>query len=162
MCPLADELISFVLTDLSLAHALRQRLWRPDEPVPDIVLGYDINCAYCIKAVDRSENLPDVAHLVGLMRRVIPECHVKNHIQKCEIQYGPSYIVCIGHFHAETAEHYWPECNQVGAYTRQMNGGHRHDTIIDHHSDWNFKKMINMCMLLYRYANNFFLTVRPS
>ncbi|THU89240.1 hypothetical protein K435DRAFT_821464 [Dendrothele bispora CBS 962.96] len=43
-----------------------------------------------------------------------------------------------------TVEYYWVELNQVGGYTRQMNGGHREDTIIAHHHDWNWRKTVNM------------------
>ncbi|THU77114.1 hypothetical protein K435DRAFT_703122, partial [Dendrothele bispora CBS 962.96] len=40
--------------------------------------------------------------------------------------------------------YYWVELNQVGGYTRQMNDGHREDTIIAHHNDWNWRKTVNM------------------
>ncbi|THU83090.1 hypothetical protein K435DRAFT_823037 [Dendrothele bispora CBS 962.96] len=43
-----------------------------------------------------------------------------------------------------TAEYYWVELNQVGGYTRQMNDGHREDTIIAHHNDWNWRKTVNL------------------
>ncbi|KAJ7261662.1 hypothetical protein C8J57DRAFT_1232508 [Mycena rebaudengoi] len=55
-----------------------------------------------------------------------------------------SYMECVGHFHGETAEQYWPEANQLGPHVRQMNNGHRQDTMINHHGDWNHKKTMNM------------------
>lgn len=67
-------------------------------------------------------------------------------------RYSTNYMPSSGHFHGETAEYYWPELNQVGAFTRQMNNGHRHDTINDHHGDWNWKKITKMGVyLLYIY-----------
>ncbi|KAJ7852712.1 hypothetical protein B0H13DRAFT_1904487 [Mycena leptocephala] len=54
------------------------------------------------------------------------------------------YMECIGHFHGETAEHYWPEANQLGPHVRQMNLGHRQDTMINHHGDWNHKKTMKI------------------
>lgn len=59
--------------------------------------------------------------------------------------FASAYIANAGHFHGETAEHYWAESNQLGAQTRQMNNGHRQDTLIDHHRDWNWKKTAIMC-----------------
>ncbi|KAK7007228.1 hypothetical protein R3P38DRAFT_2793085 [Favolaschia claudopus] len=35
---------------------------------------------------------------------------------------------------------YWPASNQLGPHTRQMNLGHRQDTLIAHHGDWNHTK----------------------
>ena len=62
-------------------------------------------------------------------------------------EYSCSYIEHAGYFHGETAEHEWVELNQVASQTRQMNNGHRQDVLIDHHSDWNWKKVANMGML---------------
>jgi hypothetical protein len=64
--------------------------------------------------------------------------------------YGTDYTECIGHFHGETAEHYWPEQNQIGPHVRQMNNGHRQDTLNDHQGDWNWKKFAKMsaCYIL--------------
>jgi hypothetical protein len=49
--------------------------------------------------------------------------------------FGTAYMECVGHFYGETAEQYWPEANQLGPLIRQMNSGHRHDTLIFHHGD---------------------------
>jgi hypothetical protein len=50
-----------------------------------------------------------------------------------------------GHFHGETAEVYWVELNQIGTQVTQQSGGHRQDTIMMHHNDWNDKKMAKSC-----------------
>ncbi|KDR66863.1 hypothetical protein GALMADRAFT_283703 [Galerina marginata CBS 339.88] len=43
----------------------------------------------------------------------------------------------------------WFELNQLAPQTRQMNNGHRHDTMIDHHFYWNGVKTSNMAATLY-------------
>lgn len=88
---------------------------------------------------------PGIAHLIRKTRWVIPALHIQNHKDYCMYRFGSAYLRWLGHFYGETAEHYWAELNQVGTHTRQMNSGHRHDTINDHHGDWNWKKMANMC-----------------
>jgi hypothetical protein len=56
--------------------------------------------------------------------------------------YSAAYQEGTGHFHGVGTEQYWSENNQMGSQTRQMNPGHRHDKITEHHSDWNWKKTI--------------------
>jgi hypothetical protein len=114
-----------------------------------ILLSYDINCAYWINIIERFEkNFPDLVEIVKIIDYLIPLVHVKNHKPNCIYLFSCSYKFNTGHFHAETAEHVWPELNQLSTQTRQMNNGHRQDAIIDHHSDWNFKKVANMGMSL--------------
>ncbi len=107
----------------------------------DILLSYDISCGYCVKAVERfSHNFKDLADTVKKFRWLIPLLHVQNHKNDCMYLYASSYIQGAGHFHGETAEMIWAESNQLGAQVRQMNAGHRHDTIINVTSDWNLEK----------------------
>ncbi|THV03425.1 hypothetical protein K435DRAFT_817263 [Dendrothele bispora CBS 962.96] len=58
----------------------------------------------------------------------------------CADSYDANCSCCVN----KTAEYYWVELNQVGGYTRQMNNGHREDTIISHHNDWNWRKTVNL------------------
>ncbi|KAJ7067667.1 hypothetical protein C8F01DRAFT_1342934 [Mycena amicta] len=66
----------------------------------------------------------------------------------CAYLFGTAYMACVGHFHGETAEQYWPEANQLGPHVRQMNNGHRQDTLINHHGDWNWKKTMALSATL--------------
>jgi hypothetical protein len=111
----------------------------------DHVGSYDCACQYWVNAVERFEkHFPDVVHLVKRMRWAIPALHVQGHLEDCIYLFGTAYLPSVGHFHGETAEHYWPEANQLGPQTRQMNRGHRQDTLIDHHNDWNWKKIVSL------------------
>jgi hypothetical protein len=142
----------FANTDLALALSLRQRNPKNDNELTQIqselidhVTSYDCNCQYCVNLVKQFEKqFPDIIHLVKRMRHAIPALHVQGHREDCMCLFGTAYIESIGHFHGETAEHYWPEANQLGPQTRQMNRGHRHDTLIDHHNDWNWKKTMSL------------------
>jgi hypothetical protein len=88
------------------------------------------------------EHFPDIIPLLDRIRWCIPAIHVAGHKPSCTYCFSAAYKPCMGHFHGETAEFYWPELNQLGAHVRQMNLGHRQDTIINHHNDWNWKKFI--------------------
>ncbi|TFK35116.1 hypothetical protein BDQ12DRAFT_726248 [Crucibulum laeve] len=116
----------------------------------DHLVSYDIACAYWVHVVERFEiNFPNLVPAVKKIRWLIPAVHVLNHKDNCIYVHAAAYTPLAGHFHGETAEHYWAECNQLGPQTRQMNNGHRQDTLIDHHNDWNWKKTAIMSSTLY-------------
>ena len=111
----------------------------------DEVATYDIACEYFIHLEERFEaHFPDLVPLIKRMRWGVPALHVQGHQESCTYLFGTAYMECVGHFHGETAEQYWPEANQLGPHVRQMNNGHRQDTMINHHGDWNYKKTMQM------------------
>ncbi|KAJ3963950.1 hypothetical protein EV361DRAFT_956450 [Lentinula raphanica] len=112
---------------------------------------YDAECSYCVhhhKRFASSEYLADQKSFVQKFEYGIPDLHIKGHQDDCMVRFAHNYRWCTGHFHGETAEFYWVELNQVGGYTRQMNDGHREDTITAHHHDWNHRKTINSAELI--------------
>lgn len=135
-------------TDYALAMAIRQHdVSELLDDSMDIKESYDINCGFSVNALSRfKDTFPELAGVVEKMTWLIPLVHVQNHKSNCMYLYSSSYTEGAGHFHGETAEMIWAESNQLGAQTRQMNGGHRHDTIINATSDWNWKKVANMGM----------------
>jgi hypothetical protein len=141
---------------MALALALRQRnAPTEDEKILaqdamiDQVQSYDCMCQYSINLAHRFKtNFADVAPLVQRMRYCIPALHIQGHREDCMYFFSAAYMEAVGHFHGETAEHYWPEANQLGPQTRQMNRGHRQDTLIDHHNHWNWKKMSSLRITL--------------
>lgn len=111
----------------------------------DEVATYDIACEYLVNLEHRfAKHFPDQLDSVKKMRWGVPALHVQGHQDSCTYLFGTAYMECLGHFHGETAEHYWAEANQLGPHVRQMNLGHRHDTMIQHHGDWNHKKTMEM------------------
>lgn len=147
-----------------MGHALRQRppgtvIMSPDpsDQRDGDTTSYDNACNYSIHVIERfNEEHPDVAPLVQHMRWVIPSVHIHNHKEDCEYLYGSAYMTAVGHFHGETAEHYWPHANKVGAHVQHMNNGHRQDTLNDHHGDWNWKKVQKMSTL---FRSSFLITI---
>ncbi|KAJ6596394.1 hypothetical protein DFH09DRAFT_130750 [Mycena vulgaris] len=147
----------FANTDGALARDLRQR--KPGQSLTvtlkievddiDKVTTYDIACEYFINLKARfQEHFPDLVDYIKHMRWGVPSLHVQGHQDSCNYLFGTAYMECVGHFHGETAEHYWPEANQLGPHVRQMNNRHRQDTMIVHHGDWNHKKTMKMAATL--------------
>ncbi|KAJ7269212.1 hypothetical protein C8J57DRAFT_1469013 [Mycena rebaudengoi] len=111
----------------------------------DEAATYDITCAYVVNLENRFEKLfPDQLESIKKMRWGVPALHVQGHQYSCTYLFGTAYMECVGHFHGETVEHYWPEANQLGPNVRQMNLRHRQDTIINHHGNWNHKKTMKI------------------
>jgi hypothetical protein len=128
----------FANSDYSLATALRQHTgrgpmtfeFRMEVDDVDEMTTYDIACEYTVHLEERfAKHFPDLLDKVKKMRWGVPALHVQGHQDSCMYLFGTSYISCIGHFHGETAEQYWPEANQLGPHVRQMNNGHRQDTV---------------------------------
>ncbi|KAJ7131849.1 hypothetical protein C8R43DRAFT_956812 [Mycena crocata] len=143
----------FANTDLAIARALRlASIDLSDPEVADIdrIASYDCNCQFCVNVGTRfgRSELSKVKALIQIFRWSIPFVHVKGHKADCEYLFSCAYKQCAAHFHGETAEYYWPALNQIGGFIRQMNPGHRHDTIIDCHGDWNWGKKSNAGRLL--------------
>jgi hypothetical protein len=140
----------FSNTDYGVSHAISNTRRRGRELSPqqiafiafvDRVLSYDIDCGYSIYTLDRfEEQFPEDVDFIAGMRWLIPLLHVQNHRDNCTYLFSSAYVESVGHFHGETAEQTWIELNQLAGQTRQMNNGHRQDTIIDHHSYWNWSK----------------------
>jgi hypothetical protein len=152
---LRSELIRvrFANSDYALAMALRKR--KPGEvfefklkiEVDDVdeVATYDIACEYFVNLEARFKvHFPDQLNTIKKMRWGVPALHVQGHQDSCTYLFGTAYMECVGHFHGETAEHYWAEANQLGPHVRQMNLGHRQDTMNNHHGDWNYKKTMKI------------------
>ncbi|KAJ7449748.1 hypothetical protein B0H11DRAFT_1743513, partial [Mycena galericulata] len=151
--------------DLALARAIRQKLaqkhegevtfvfdfeeWLKEEASIDRRASYDAACQYSVNLVSRFKvHSPDLVYIVEKLQWSVPALHIQGHQEECMYKFGTSYMVATGHFHGETAEFYWPELNQIGTQVSQQSGGHRQDTIINHHNDWNYKKMAKAFSLL--------------
>ncbi|KAF7295985.1 CxC2 domain-containing protein [Mycena kentingensis (nom. inval.)] len=132
----------FVNADMALARALESWAALGDETAP-------FTTAFRMEAddVDHVRTYDIALRLVHLVERIrwgIPALHVQGHQDSCSYRYGTAYMECVGHFHGESAEQYWPEANQLGPYVRQMNTGHRQDVLILHHGFWNWLKTVGL------------------
>ncbi|KAJ7232264.1 hypothetical protein C8J57DRAFT_1250671 [Mycena rebaudengoi] len=118
-----------------MARALRLQSTDLNDPeVADIdrIASYDCNCQFCVHVEKR------------FGRKELKNGHKEDY----EYLFSCAYMECVAHFHGEMAEFFWPTLNQIGGYIREMNRGHRHDSIIDHHGDWNWNKKANAGRLL--------------
>ncbi|KAK6985121.1 hypothetical protein R3P38DRAFT_3374765 [Favolaschia claudopus] len=94
----------------------------------DEVTTYDIACEYMINLPSRfAQQFPDLLESIKKIRWGVPALH-------------HSWSVKLISMAKPLSTTYWPELNQLGPHTLQMNLGHRQDTIIAHHGNWNHEK----------------------
>ena len=107
------------------------------------ILCYDIGCQYCVNLLYCwTKEFPNVS-LDGL-KILIGKMHLQNHVENCQWLYSLNYTEGVGRLDGEEVERFWAEMNQVAGSTKQMNPGHRRDTLDDIIRDWNKGKLVNM------------------
>ncbi|KAK7444303.1 hypothetical protein VKT23_015315 [Stygiomarasmius scandens] len=134
----------FGLTDYALAGVLATLLL-----VSTVVLTYDIACQYHVNLVRRfTENLfetpfagKNLETIVGAIVCLVPKLHLQGHIANCQYRYSLNFTKFMGRTCGEGIEGTWAEAKQAGGMTREMNAGHRIDTLNALQNDWNLMKM---------------------
>ncbi|THU96110.1 hypothetical protein K435DRAFT_665135, partial [Dendrothele bispora CBS 962.96] len=141
----------FGLTDYALAGVLMALIL-----VSTVVLTYDIACQDHVNLIRRfTENLSDTQfagmHLedvVSGMTCLVPKLHLQGHIANCQYRYSLNFTKFMGRTCGEGIEGTWAEAKQAGGMTREMNAGHRIDTLNALQNDWNLMKMHKLGMSL--------------
>lgn len=131
---------SFAYTDF----ALRQALCGFEEYAL-IDLSYDIACQYCKKAPERFlVHFPECWMAIENMRFHVPKLHGHGHSEDCRYQFSFDFSSNVGRTHGERIESGWAEGNLAGPSTREMNPGHRHETLSAFYNEWNYQQMIKL------------------
>jgi len=67
--------------------------------------------------------------------------HINNHIARCKPLWAFNYLQYSGETWGENIEGGWAKQNQSAGSTKEMNYGHRHDTLDDFFGYWNWTKL---------------------
>ena len=119
-----------------------------------IVTTYDIACQYGINIVERfQKNFPDLADVVGRIEFLVPKLHLQAHKDDCQYRYSLNFTKNVGRTHGEGIETGWVARNEEGGSTKEMNHGHRHNTLDDHSGDWNWTKVQCMCTSFFTFKD---------
>ncbi|KAI0050137.1 hypothetical protein FA95DRAFT_686892 [Auriscalpium vulgare] len=113
------------------------------------VSGYDINCQYQRNLDKRlrefNMNTVDLKRLLTVLLpitlRLVGKFHLPAHIKACRAFWGFNNAPGVGRTDGEALERLWALLNLIGAITREMNSGYRHDKINDHHGDMNARRV---------------------
>jgi hypothetical protein len=111
------------------------------DPAQSAMLIYDIACQYFVHVQER------IGHLLpeGLaLDRAIGMFHVHGHKQECFYRYATSFIPGTGVTVGEILEMLWSSLNIISPTVHTATLGNRAETIDDHATDSNNKKMLNI------------------
>jgi hypothetical protein len=125
-----------------------------DSDLRSFVVSYDIACQWhknIWKRMDSYPNLFNIDHngpgpglSIGSVRFFVPKFHLPAHILACHNNFSFNLGLSVGRTDGEAPERGWAHINPVATSTKEMSPGHRRDTLDDHFSDWNWKKVVGM------------------
>ncbi|KAL0567206.1 hypothetical protein V5O48_014794 [Marasmius crinis-equi] len=108
------------------------------------VLVYDIACQWFKRFFQRILNLPNTVSfdtVRTLWQFAVPKLHIKTHTLYCQQNFSLHLMVGAGSTDGEGIERQWASLGPIGTSTKEMGPGHRRDTIDDHVSSWNWRKV---------------------
>ena len=110
-----------------------------------IVLTYDIACQFCIKFKERfKKSFPILSDIANRIKFYVPKLHIHGHKDDCQYRWSLNFTRWTGRTDGERIESGWSEAKQAGGMTKEMNTGHRHDTLTDFQNDWNWIKAVKL------------------
>ncbi|KAG1892033.1 hypothetical protein F4604DRAFT_1875514 [Suillus subluteus] len=107
-------------------------------------LSYDIACQWHKKLWPRMASMPPRLQLNRdnkIIRFFVPKFHLNAHVQSCQTEFSFNFGKNVGRTDGEAPERGWANINRVASSTKEMGPGARRDTLDDHFSDWNWKKI---------------------
>ncbi|KAF8191380.1 hypothetical protein BJ912DRAFT_849516 [Pholiota molesta] len=114
----------------------------------EVVISYDIACQWSINLWKCLETYPSWMRVnhdgATSYRFLVPKFHLPAHVQKCQTKYSFNFNPKVGRTDGEGVERGWAHINPVASSTREMGPGARRDTLDDHFSDWNWKKITKL------------------
>ncbi|KAF9033343.1 hypothetical protein BJ165DRAFT_1309566, partial [Panaeolus papilionaceus] len=112
-----------------------------------VTILYDVACQYFVKLRGRIDPMlasgdPDLRALV--IDRAIGLFHVHAHKDQCFFRYSPTFIPGLGTVAGEILESLWAALNDISISLRTTSLSYCAETLDDHATDSNHKKMLNM------------------
>ncbi|KAG1722239.1 hypothetical protein EDB19DRAFT_1898224 [Suillus lakei] len=107
-------------------------------------ISYDIACQWSKKLWTRMDSMPAHLHVPHDTMQIcyfIPKFHIGAHIAACQTMFSWNLARFVGRTDGEAPKHGWANINRVASSTKEMGPGSQRDTLDDHFSDWNWKKV---------------------
>lgn len=107
-----------------------------------IVISYDVACQYSRNFDKRVfTQWPDLRKVKEKLVFLIPKMHLMAHKGDCQYTMSFNFADHVGRTDGEQPERNWAAGNANAGSTKEMTGGHRHDSLNDHHQNYNFDKI---------------------
>lgn len=104
---------------------------------------YDVACQHFVNLLKRMKRWlsPEVYAIIEKIIPALPSFHGDGHCWYCRDKFALKYTKGAGETYGEPVEHVWHVMNPVGLNTREMNPGHREDSLNGQFGEWNFQKI---------------------
>lgn len=122
-----------------------------DTDIKRIVFSYDIACQWSRNLLKRCSTYPKNALSAGNnieLLFAVPKFHLHAHIAKCHSTYSLNYLPGVGQTDGESPERGWASANGITNSTKEMGPGSWSDTLDDHFTNYNWRKIISLGLLL--------------
>lgn len=110
-----------------------------------MLVSYDIACQWHKNLSRRVKEYPlalNAAFFEFVLTVMVPKYHLKAHGEKCQTPYNPNLLPHTARTDGEAIERQWSQINPIAMSTREMGPGLRLDTIDDHWSAYNWRKIV--------------------
>lgn len=87
------------------------------------------------------------------IRCYVPKLHGHGHSEDCRYQYSLDFAPKVGRTHGERIESGWAEGNLAGPSTREMNPGHRRETLNAYYNEWNYQQAYKLGKFSFPFCN---------
>ncbi|KAG0692078.1 hypothetical protein DFH29DRAFT_985953 [Suillus ampliporus] len=118
-----------------------------------INISYDVACQWHKKLWPHMSMLPSRLHFNQdgkVIKFFVPKFHLAAHIEVCQTEFSFNWTPGVGRTDGEAPERGWANMNRVASSTKEMGPGSQRDTLNDHFSDSNWKKVTALGRALLR------------
>jgi hypothetical protein len=142
--------VRFINMDYMFFNALHHH----KNSVKNVNVSYDIACQWCRKLSERMPLFSEEFHVDPSvkLRFFVPKFHLLAHRLSCHSLYSFNLTPYVGRTDGESLERGWSNTNSLGSSTKEMGPGSRRDTLDDHFSDMNWKKICGLGMPLLSFV----------
>lgn len=147
-------LAHIVSSQMNMDYAICKSLTYHSEGMTDHCIMYDIACQWSRNFFKRLQESPYLNVPPNMtLQSAIGIFHVHGHQRMCFARYAPNFVQGLGVVDGEVMETVWSNMNHIAESTRTMTKANRQETIDDHMSYHNWKKLIklgelHLCALL--------------
>ncbi|KAG6877691.1 hypothetical protein C0992_009434 [Termitomyces sp. T32_za158] len=117
----------------------------------NVVVSYDIICQWAKHLVSRAETYATANEYHShSWTFLVPKFHLPAHCPECQVNFSFNFTRHVGRTDGEAPERGWAAINAISTSTKEMGPGSRRDTLDDHFSDYNWRKIVTLASTFCR------------
>lgn len=135
---------------MNIDYAICQALSHNSLGLHEALIVYDVACQWSIHFKERVDQSQHLSLPEGLNHiPAVGKFHLAAHVESCFAQFSLNFVQGAGQLDGEILETSWAVLNKAAGSTRAMTKPHRQEMLDAHILDSNWKKHVNMGMVLF-------------